>query len=281
MTLELDNPPAKSKGQTLKEMATQRSDIFWVDPLQLNVKPGWNSRVADDPANQDHIANLAQSIAQIGVQEPLTVFREADKIWISDGHCRHAAALYCIEKLGVEIRAVPVKTEGRGTTEADHVLRQLLDGKPKTVFEQGILFKRLSAYGWSVEDIAKRAGKSVQSVNMALDLQGAPEGVKKLVATGRVSPTLAAHTVQREGGEGAQASLVEAVEHASKRGKAKATAKDMSSTPPSQRVSAKQKLERLAEIIKSADWDEENHKNATALIIPDSVRSEFLNLLDI
>lgn len=244
------------KGQSLKDMSTQRSDVFWVDPRELNIKPGWNVRVwkADDEED----LNLAKSIAKIGVQDPLHVFREAGKVFISEGHRRIGATMYAIANLGADhIRKVPVIAEQRGTSEADLVVRQLLDGKPKTPYEQAQLFKRLVGYGWTVEEIAEQACKSVAAVNMGLDLMGAPEGVKKLVASGKVSATLAVQTVSKEGGQGALETLTEAVSNAAEQGKEKATARDLPSTPTSQRVSAKMKMARVGELVAEAAGETE------------------------
>jgi hypothetical protein len=77
-------------------------------------------------------------------------------------------------------------------------------------------------YGWTVADITAKTGKSAASINAALDLQGAPPEVQKLVASGRISPTLAAQTVKRAG-EQATAVLANAVDHAAQRGKERAT----------------------------------------------------------
>ena len=111
---------------------------------------------------------------------------EGDRIYVSGGHCRLAARLY------------------------------------KTTLELGATYKRLVGYGWTVADIAAKTGKSAASVNAALDLQGAPPEVQRLVASGRVSPTLAAQTVKRDG-ELATAVLANAVDHAAQRGKERAT----------------------------------------------------------
>ena len=80
-------------------------------------------------------------------------------------------------------------------------------------------------YGWTVADIAAKTGKSAASINAALDLQGAPPEVQRLVASGRVSPTLAAQTVKRDG-EQATAVLTNAVDHAAQRAKERATQRD-------------------------------------------------------
>jgi ParB-like chromosome segregation protein Spo0J len=215
---------------TLKEIAKGRSDIFYVDPRELQIKAGWNCRDLSTIENRDHVRELAESIAEIGVVSPLTVFREGDKIYVSDGHCRLAATLYAIHEMKAPIASVPVKTEGRSANEADYVLRQILDGKPKTAFELGAVCKRLVGFGWTIAEIAKRSGKSPSAINAALDLQGAAPEVQKMVASGRISASLAAKTVKAEGVAAAD-TLTKAIDHAKQRGSEKATARDIGEAP--------------------------------------------------
>lgn len=271
---------------TLKEIAKGRSDIFNIDPRELQVKAGWNCRDLSTPENQAHIKELAASIAEIGVVSPLTVFREDAKIYVSDGHCRLAATLYCIHQLKVPIESVPVKTEGRAANEADYVLRQILDGKPKTAFELGGVCKRLLGFGWTIQDIATRSGKSVSAISAALDLQGAPVEVQKMVASGRVSPTLAARTVKAEG-SGATETLTRAIDHATQRGKEKATARDIGEAPKA-RTS---KLALAAEIVERGYGNAEGEiaealfkiagEGKTAIVITDDDWIDLQKLLGI
>lgn len=217
---------------TLKEIALGRSDIFAVHPSQLQVKPGWNSRYLEDPANKEHIESLALSIAEIGVREPLTVYFENDAIWISDGHCRHAAALLAISR-GADIKSVPVKTEGRYSSEADRVFSQVVrnSGKPLTPYEQGRVFKRLIDYGWTETDISKKGGFSYGHVKGLLELQAAPQSVQEAVKTGEISATLARQLLLKMGGTGAAASIAEAVTEAKEQGKNRVTMSDVLKKP--------------------------------------------------
>lgn len=218
----------------LKELAVGKRDVFYVDPRELSVKEGFNSRVADDPANKEHIEFLARSIAEVGVKEPLTVFNEDGKIYISDGHCRLAATLIAIKR-GAEIVSVPVKSEDRGTSEADRLLRQVLESKNKTPLEQGVVYKRLIGHGWPIAMIAQKAGKSVSQVNAALDLQEAPAEAKQLVASGKVSATLAGDVIRKSGATEGTKKLKAAVAKAESAGKKKATSRHVEKTTPAQK----------------------------------------------
>lgn len=257
---------------TIKELALKRSDIFYVDPRVLKIKDGWNARSADDPANRAHVTELADSIAQVGVQEPLTVYYENAQIWVSDGHCRLAATLFAINK-GADIKAIPVKTEGRAANEADHVFSQIIRnaGKPLTPFEAGTVYKRLVGYGWTVEQIALKSGKSKASIDAALDLQGAPVQVQKLVASGRVSATLATETLKKEGATKATKTLNDAVDVAAQKGKARATKADIGEAPVT-KLTAAGKLARIREIVDEAG---EIENDSEGVITPGYVALEF------
>ena len=262
---------------TLKEISTKRSDVFWIDPRELKQKPGWNSRNLNDPENKAHVAYLKTSIRHApGVLEPLSVFREDDNIYISDGHCRHAAVLELLTE-GVEIKSVPVKTEGRGASSADAMLRQALDGKQKTVFELGHVFKQLLAFGWTEDDIAKKSGRGLQSVRMSLELQSAPAEVKKLVDSGRVAPTLAIQVLKSQGDTKATKTLSDAVDRAIQEGKEHATARHIGVKPQEPR---KARLTQVAEMIEAWEWDE-SEEGVCTVSITDSLRAQLFKLLDI
>lgn len=217
---------AESKTGGLKALATDRSDLFRLNPYNITVKDGWNSRDMRDPDNQAHIDELAKSIAAIGVQEPLTVYMDGGKPVLTDGHCRLLATLRAIETYGAEIRSVPVKTEPRGSDEKDRLLSQIIrnGGKRLSPLEQGAVYKRLLNLGWTEAEIARRTGVQQIQVSRYIDLQAAPEPVLDLVATGQVSATLALETIQERGDEQAAEVLTMAAETAKARGKKKATA---------------------------------------------------------
>ena len=217
---------AKQAG--IKGLATGRSDTFRVNPYSLVIKDGWNSRDLDNPENVEHIDTLAQSIAENGVKTPLRVYSENNTLFVSDGHCRLLATFRAIEVYGAEVVSIPVITEDRTANDADRLMTQIIanSGKPLTPFEQGAVYAKLHRLGWSEQEIAKRAAKSVTHVNQLLELQAAPEAVKALVRSGQVAATLAFQTVKAAGsGEEAVEMLTKAVEVAGEQGKAKATAK--------------------------------------------------------
>ncbi|CAM6054485.1 unnamed protein product [Sphagnum tenellum] len=226
---------ADKKAGTLRILASGRGDVLNVNPYLLTIKENWNSREANDPANLAHIDSLARSFVEIGVQVPLAVVVEGDKVVVTDGHCRLLGVFRAIEVYGAEIRSVKVITESRFATEADRVLSQIVrnSGKPLTVLEQGTVFVKLVNLGWSPKQIADKAGVGVVRITQILDLMaGANDGIKALVSSGKISPTTAALALKTHDGDAdaAEAALTGAVETAVAAGKTKATPKHLKAT---------------------------------------------------
>ena len=70
----------------IKDVAAGRSDLYRVDPKLIQIKDGWNSRESNDPANANHVAELAASIKEVGVKKPLVCYMENDVVYVTDGH---------------------------------------------------------------------------------------------------------------------------------------------------------------------------------------------------
>lgn len=232
---QLDKLTTDKRAGLLKTLATLRGDRFSLNPYLISIKDGWNSRVANDPANIEHIDNLAQSIAREGVLVPLTVFTENGKVFVTDGHCRLLATFRAIEVYDAEIKSVQVVTD-TSTSEAERLINNQIvrnGAKPLTVLEQGSVFARLVKFGWSSAQIAEKTLPKISAVRVSqiLDLMAnANDGIKVLVASGRISASQAAQTLRDTGGDAdaAEKLLNSAVNVAAAAGKTRATAKHVS-----------------------------------------------------
>lgn len=210
-----------TKSTGLAAFAEGRTDIHRIDPRRLFIKPGWNTR-DDNQELLDHIDQLAQSIAEVGVKEPITVRLEDGKLWVINGHCRTRAAHRAIEYYKADIKTVPVTAEDRYANEADLVLSQIIrnSGKPLTTMEQAKVFKKLLDMGWAQGDIAKKVGMSNGRVSQVLDLLTMPPLVQAAVVSGAVSASLAQATVKAAETPAKAAQAVgAAVEKAAKEGR--------------------------------------------------------------
>lgn len=207
---------------SIKKIAEGRSDLYRIAPQNLKVKEGWNVRDVESLDLED----LKVSIKELGVKQPLTVQTEGENIFVTDGHRRYFAVMELIAE-GVEIKTVPVQVEDRYSNAADHIASMIVrnSGKPLTALEQARVFKRLLDYGLTETEVAGKVGKSRQWVISMLELNAAPEELKSLVKTGKVTATLAQQTLAKEGGERATETLTKAVKKAEAEGKTKATAK--------------------------------------------------------
>ncbi len=246
---------AKTTG--LASLAEGRSDMFRIDPRKINIKAGWNGRDMSAPENQEHVDQLAKSIAEVGVKEPITVYWENSEAWVSDGHCRLLGAMRAIEVYKADLKTILVKSEDRHANEADRIFSQILrnSGKPFTQLEQAKVFKRLLDLGWQQQDIAKKAGYSNGRVSQILNLLTLPEGVKDMVVAGQVSPTMAVQTVKA-------AATPTAAEAALKNGWATAQATGATKVKPAHmegevKINVKKEMSEAFEYSEIDDSDEE------------------------
>lgn len=129
-------------------------------------------------------------------------------------------------------------------------------------------YKRLRAFGWSPEQIAKKVGKTRQHVEQVLTVGNANTDVQSLVAAGHVSATTAAQVV-REHGDGAGKVLGAELEKAQASGKKKVTAGTMKGPAiPKPRLEAVHAASRnLIAALDSIDEDSRSLTLPTALVL--------------
>lgn len=213
---------------SLKEMG-KRSEYYQIDPRKLQIRADWNSRDFSDPSNMEHVEELAKSIAEIGVREPLKAYLDGDTAFVTNGECRLRAVMMLIER-GVDIKAVPVMAEDRLANEADRLFTQFISnsGKPFGPIENAKLFKRLLDMGWQQQDIAKKTGFSGGRVSQLLELLRLPIVLQKFITEGRASASMVLSTFKKHNEDVALtvAELTGAVATAEAQGRKRAMPKD-------------------------------------------------------
>lgn len=269
----------KSFKQMIKDGDVRRADAMRVKLEDLYEEPGFNLRIESD-ALEASIELLAEFIANGGQIPPLEVRpRSAGGVWIVDGHRRRRAMLK-LDKAGrlprtpnrdnpevLEAWVPVVAFEG---SDADRVARIISsqENEKLSPLELAEGYKRLRAFGWMPEQIAKKVGKTRQHVEQVLTVGNANTDVQNLVAAGHVSATTAAQVV-REHGDGAGKVLGAELEKAQASGKKKVTAGTMKGpTIPKPRLEAVHTASRnLIASLGAVDEDSRSLTLPTALVL--------------
>jgi ParB family chromosome partitioning protein len=208
---------------------SKRKDGIQVDPRAIIVKEGFNVR-----EDMGDLEALSESIVQIGLQVPLMVkkVRGEDKYELVDGHRRLAAIMLAIEN-GHDIKYVDTSTFLGN--EEDRIFSMIATGvgqKTLNEVEQSEAIKRLTMFGYSVEEIAKKIGKSVPHVYNLVKVSTLPKVIKDKISHGLISATVVLQIVREKDNVEEQVSIVEnAINNAKESSKdgtiKKATAKNV------------------------------------------------------
>jgi len=270
---------AKSFKQMIKDGEVRRADAMKVQLEDLHEEPGFNLRIEGEVLEAS-IDALAEFIANGGQIPPLEVRPRAEGgVWIVDGHRRRRAMLK-LDKAGrlprtpskddaavLEAWVPVIAFEG---SDADRVARIISsqENEKLSPLELAEGYKRLRAFDWSPDQIAKKVGKTRQHVDQVLTVGNANTDVQRLVAAGHVSATTAAQVV-REHGDGAGKVLGAELKKAQASGKKKVTAGSMKGPSiPKPRLEAVHTASR--NLIASLDAIDEDSKSltlSTALVL--------------
>jgi len=230
---EYDALPGKER-HGLENLAEGRKQLLLINPFLLEPEPGWNSRNLTLPENQEHILELAESIASEGVKEPLRIVFKDGRALIRNGELRWHAVMRAIEG-GAPISAVPCLPANKHDSEADALVYQYLanKGKPFSASETAVHLRRLLNF-MPPEKIAQRIGKSLSFVNNMLTLNAVPEEIKEHIEKGEIAPTEVLAVVTESHGNMREAAqrIEAAVQEAHAQGKPKATRRHVVATSP-------------------------------------------------
>ncbi|HGM5580792.1 TPA: ParB/RepB/Spo0J family partition protein [Pseudomonas putida] len=270
---------AKSFKQMIKDGEVRRADAMKVQLEDLHEEPGFNLRTEGE-ALESSIDSLAEFIAAGGQIPPLEVRPRAEGgVWLVDGH-RRRRALLKLDAAGrlprtpnkenpaiLEAWVPVIAFEG---SDADRVARIITsqENEKLSPLELAEGYKRLRAFGWSVEQIAKKVAKTRQHVEQVLTVGNANTDVQHLVAAGHVSATTAAQVV-REHGDGAGTVLDAELKKAQASGKTKVTAGSIKGPSiPKTRLEAVHTASRnLIASLEAIDEDSRSLTISTALVI--------------
>jgi len=214
----------KSFKQMIRDGEVKRADAMKVRIEDIHEEPGFNLRI-DGPELRESIDALAAYIADGGIVPPLEVRpREKGGVFVVDGHRRRRAYLKIADRIRDANGELWVSVVAFTGNDAERVARVITsaEGRSLSLLEVAEGYRRLTAFGWTPEQIARKVGKTRQHVEQALILANANSDVHRLVASGKVSATTAIEAVRKHG-EKAGDVLAGAVNKAEKAGKRKAT----------------------------------------------------------
>lgn len=270
---------AKSFKQMIKDGEVRRADAMKVQLEDLHEEPGFNLRT-EGPELKKSIAVLAEFIANGGQIPPLEVRPRAEGgVWVVDGH-RRRRALIKLDKAGrlprtpnkedptiLEAWVAVTAFEG---SDADRVARIISsqENEKLSPLELAEGYKRLKAFGWTVDQIAKKVGKTRQHVEQVVTVGNANTDVQSLVAAGQVSATTAAQVVRAHGDDAGKVLGAE-LKKAQASGKTKVTAGTIKGPSiPKPRLEAVHTASRnLIASLDAIDEDSKSLSLSTALVL--------------
>jgi ParB family chromosome partitioning protein len=179
---------------------TRNGEIYLVPVSEIIVDEAKNNTRVD----YGDIEGLAESIKNSGLKNPILLKKERgkDEYHLVHGHRRMRAINHLI-KLGVEypkVRAILVPKD----YNQDNVLLDMLtlnDGKPLSVYEQGLVFVQLIDRGFKEKEIAEKVGRSVKFVRDGMEMAKLPKSIQNEIAEGTISGYTAVEIAKVAGDE--------------------------------------------------------------------------------
>lgn len=168
----------------------QRTDLYTVLISELVIEEGFNVRY-----DMGDLQELCDSIVERGVLQPIQAYTkkgDINRYTVIEGHRRVAAIKLGISKGLIDestFKISMVKTRPMSDVDRSLSLVTFNSGKPLHMLEEAAVYERAIAYKATVQEIAKRTGKSITHINNCLSLLTASVGTKKMIMNGNVSPT--------------------------------------------------------------------------------------------
>jgi ParB family chromosome partitioning protein len=161
--------------------AAQPGNALLMIPLdQIAPNPYQPRKTFNDPALDD----LARSIQEHGILQPLVVTRHGDRYRLIAGERRYRAA----KKAGLHAVPAIVKDLVHDNQALEMALIENIQREDLNPIEEALAYQQLhSEFSLTQEEIAHRVGKERSTVANFLRLLRLPDPVKKLLASGQLS----------------------------------------------------------------------------------------------
>ncbi len=152
--------------------------------LDLVDEPKGIVRMDIDPG---YISELAQSISEIGLLQPILLAIDGERFEIVAGHCRYLA----IQQLGLStIRSIVRKMSPSeiGIARATENIARV----DLTPFEEAATYRNLlDEYGLTLEQVSKKMGKTPGTIKRRMDILRMSPLLQKAVHKKQISMTVA------------------------------------------------------------------------------------------
>jgi ParB family chromosome partitioning protein len=165
----------------MAEAIDEQDQPFFVEvPIEQVVPNPYQPRVHFD---EDTLGELAASIAELGVLQPILVRRVEDRYQLIAGERRWRAA----RRAGLTVVPAVVRTSD-DVSAVEQALVENLHRADLTPLEEAAAFSQLiEDFQLTHDEVARRVGKSRSAVTNTLRLLGLPPGVQHLLADGKLS----------------------------------------------------------------------------------------------
>lgn len=213
----------------METKATKRTDIFLIDPRNIDVMDGFNVRIDFD------LEELKEQIKAAGVLNPITVIPYKDEAGnerykLVDGERRYRATMLAIEE-GADILYIKALKAPKDSTPEQLYIEQMMrnEGKRFTEYECAIMFRRFKEeFGYSQVQIADKFKKSPAFVSKCLALLTMPQYLQDQIIEGSLSVKAAREISTSYQTPNAQVKAAKkAVAEAQEQGKTTATNKEV------------------------------------------------------
>lgn len=134
--------------------------------------------------SEEALAELASSVAEHGIVQPLLVTRSGKKYQLIAGERRFRAA----QRAGLKKVPVFIKDALQGSAALEIAIVENVQREDLNPMEEALAYQQLNQeFGLTQEEIAKKVGKERSTVANFLRLVKLPDQIKELVASGQLS----------------------------------------------------------------------------------------------
>lgn len=177
---ELDEPQATEPEETEESAEHQDQKVRMVDIYSVEPDREQPRKVFDP----ERLQELADSIQQYGVLQPLLVQKEPDYYKIIAGERRwRAARLAGLSEIPVIVKEFSPQ-DSMAVSLIENLQRQNLNPMEESMAYQ----KLLTEFSMTQEQVAEKIGKSRSAIANSLRLQNLPEAVQQSLSEGLITP---------------------------------------------------------------------------------------------